>query len=93
MSVRPGGHDGSPETQGGRVVQQQSRGRLSTTQLVLRRGLTLLAAVGLLAVGASVHLLVPLPETLPSIANYTMDSVNTTYTPDQMLPNEESDRP
>ncbi|XP_035011410.1 multidrug and toxin extrusion protein 1 [Hippoglossus stenolepis] len=94
-SVRPGGHDGSTETQGG---PQQNRGGLSTTQLVLRRGLTMLAAVGLLAVGASVHLLVPLPETLPTIANYTMDLVNTTYTPDQifstaLLPNEESDRP
>ncbi|XP_034460517.1 multidrug and toxin extrusion protein 1-like isoform X2 [Hippoglossus hippoglossus] len=97
-SVRPGGHDGSTETQGGHVVLQHNRGGLSTTQLVLRRGLTMLAAVGLLAVGASVHLLVPLPETLPTIANYTMDLVNTTYTPDQifstaLLPNEESDRP
>ncbi|XP_039987316.1 multidrug and toxin extrusion protein 1-like [Xiphias gladius] len=60
-------------------------GRLSTTQLVLRRGLTMFAAVSLLAVGASVHFLVPLPETLPSEANFTMDWINTTYTPDQIF--------
>lgn len=53
------------------------------------------AAVALLAVGASVHLLVPLPETLPSEANFTLDWINTTYTPDQifttvLISNEES---
>uniref|UniRef100_A0A4W6BQG7 Solute carrier family 47 member 4 n=1 Tax=Lates calcarifer TaxID=8187 RepID=A0A4W6BQG7_LATCA len=73
------------ETQSGHVVQQMKEGRLSTTQLILRRGLTMFAAVGLLAVGASVHFLVPLPETPPSEANHTMDWINTTYTPDQIF--------
>ncbi|XP_039987314.1 multidrug and toxin extrusion protein 1-like [Xiphias gladius] len=85
MSVRIEAHDGITETQGGHVVQQVKGGRLSTTQLVLRRGLTMFAAVSLLAVGASVHFLVPLPETLPSEANFTMDWINTTYTPDQIF--------
>lgn len=49
------------------------------------------AAVALLAVGAGVHFLVPLPET-----NSTVDSINTTYTPDQifstmLVPDEESE--
>uniref|UniRef100_A0A8C9YWJ9 Multidrug and toxin extrusion protein n=1 Tax=Sander lucioperca TaxID=283035 RepID=A0A8C9YWJ9_SANLU len=79
-------HDGKMETQWGHVVQQLKGCRLSTTQLILRRGLTMFAAVALLAVGASVHLLVPLPETLPSEANFTLDWINTTYTPDQILP-------
>ncbi|XP_047195601.1 multidrug and toxin extrusion protein 1 [Hippoglossus stenolepis] len=82
MSVKSEGHDGNTETQG-EHVQQQNRGRLSTAQLVLRRGLTMFAVVGLLVVGVSVHLLVPLPETLPTTANDTMDWVNTTYSPDQ----------
>ncbi|XP_044057759.1 multidrug and toxin extrusion protein 1-like [Siniperca chuatsi] len=68
----------STETQGSRVVQQLKGGRLSTTQLILRRGLTMFAAVALLAVGASVHFLVPLPETLPSEANFTLDLIDTT---------------
>ncbi|TDH14626.1 hypothetical protein EPR50_G00022170 [Perca flavescens] len=78
-------HDGKTETQGGHVVQQLKGCRLSTTQLILRRGLTMFAAVALLAVGASVHFLVPLPETLPSEANFTLDWINTTYTPDQIF--------
>uniref|UniRef100_A0A4W6BV68 Multidrug and toxin extrusion protein n=1 Tax=Lates calcarifer TaxID=8187 RepID=A0A4W6BV68_LATCA len=73
------------ECHDGNVVQQMRGGRLSTTQLILRRGLTMFAAVGLLAVGASVHFLVPLPETPPSEANHTMDWINTTYTPDQIF--------
>ncbi|XP_040902145.1 multidrug and toxin extrusion protein 1-like [Toxotes jaculatrix] len=80
----------------GLLSTQVRGGRLSTTQLILRRGLTLFAALALLAVGASVHFLVPLPETLPSEANFTMDWINITYTPDQLfstvlVPNEESD--
>ncbi|XP_044057758.1 multidrug and toxin extrusion protein 1-like [Siniperca chuatsi] len=93
MSVSTEDHDGNTETQGGRVVQQLKGGRLSTTQLILRRGLTMFAAVALLAVGASVHFL--LPETLPSEANFTLDRINTTYIPNQifstvLVPNEES---
>ncbi len=94
MSVSTEDQDG--ETQGGHVVQQLKGGRLSTTQLILRRGLTIFAAVALLAVGASVHFLVPWQETLPSEANFTSDWINTTYAPDQivstvLVPNEESE--
>uniref|UniRef100_A0A665TGY2 Multidrug and toxin extrusion protein n=1 Tax=Echeneis naucrates TaxID=173247 RepID=A0A665TGY2_ECHNA len=68
------------ETQGGPVVQQVTGGRLSTTQLILRRGLTLFSAVALLVVGASVHFLVSLPDNLSS-----ENLINTTYTPDQII--------
>ncbi|XP_069017480.1 multidrug and toxin extrusion protein 1-like [Embiotoca jacksoni] len=86
MSVSTEWHGGnSSETQGGHVAQQLKGSRLSTTQLVLRRGLTVFAAVGLLAVGASVHFLVPLPETLSANSNLTMDWINTTYTPGQVF--------
>ncbi|XP_041796805.1 multidrug and toxin extrusion protein 1-like [Chelmon rostratus] len=96
MSVSTEDNDGNPDSQGAHVVQQQAGGRLSTTQLILRRGLAMFAAVALLAVGVSVHFLVPLPETLRSEANLTSDWINTTYTPDQifstvLVPNEESD--
>lgn len=89
-------HDGNRETQDGHAVQHVKGGRLSITQLILRRGLTMFAAVALLAVGASVHFLVPLPKTLSSETNFTLDWINTTYTPDQILstalvPKEESD--
>uniref|UniRef100_A0A8D3DRP9 Multidrug and toxin extrusion protein n=1 Tax=Scophthalmus maximus TaxID=52904 RepID=A0A8D3DRP9_SCOMX len=88
MSVRSEWRDGSTGTQGGHVaLQQQTGGRLSATQLVLRRGLTVFAAVGLLAVGATVHFLVPLTESLSAEANNnTMDWINTTHTPDQTFP-------
>lgn len=85
MSVSTECHDGNTETQSGHVVQQMKGGHLSTTQLILRRGLIVFAAVSLLAVGVSVHFLVPLPETLQSGANFTLDWINTTYTPDEML--------
>lgn len=97
MSVRSEWRDGSTGTQGGHVaLQQQTGGRLSATQLVLRRGLTVFAAVGLLAVGATVHFLVPLTESLSAEANNnTMDWINTTHTPDQistvLIPLEETD--
>ncbi|XP_030600748.1 multidrug and toxin extrusion protein 1-like [Archocentrus centrarchus] len=71
------------ESQGARVDQDLKISRLSTTQLILRRGLTMFAAVGLLAIGAGVHFLVPLPETLP--ANFTLDWINSTDTPDQIF--------
>ncbi|XP_040902406.1 multidrug and toxin extrusion protein 1-like [Toxotes jaculatrix] len=85
MSVRTECRDGMVEAQGGHGVQQVRGGHLSLTQLMLRRGLIMFAALALLAVGASVHFLVPLPETLPSEANFTMDWINTTYTPDQIF--------
>ncbi|KAK9521053.1 hypothetical protein VZT92_020892 [Zoarces viviparus] len=84
ISVGTECHDGDTETQDGHVVQLKGV-RLSTTQLILRRGLTVFAAAALLAVGATVHFLVPLPETRPSEANFTSDWINTTYTPDQMF--------
>ncbi|XP_075956777.1 multidrug and toxin extrusion protein 1-like [Anarhichas minor] len=84
ISVGTECHDGNTETQDGHVVQLKGV-RLSTTQLILRRGLTVFAAVALLAVGATLHFLVPLPETRPSEANFTLDWINTTYTPDQIF--------
>ncbi|XP_034063099.1 multidrug and toxin extrusion protein 1-like isoform X2 [Gymnodraco acuticeps] len=85
MSVSSGCHDGNTETERGHVVQQLKGGRLSTTQLILRRGPVMFVAVSLLAVGASVHFLVPLPEMLHSESNFTLDWTNTTYTPDEMF--------
>ncbi|XP_064856429.1 multidrug and toxin extrusion protein 1-like [Oncorhynchus nerka] len=54
------------------------RALLSTTQLVLRRGFTVLAAIVILAVGTSVHLLLPLP--ISSWRNLSVDWSNTTFT-------------
>ncbi|XP_029964791.1 multidrug and toxin extrusion protein 1-like isoform X1 [Salarias fasciatus] len=93
-SVRTECPDGVTEREGEPAAQQPKGRRLSTTQLIVRRGLTMCAAVLLLAVGAAVHFLVPLPET-PSSSNFTLDQINTTYTPGQtlstvLLPNEES---
>lgn len=73
------------ETQGAHV-QQVTAGHLSTAQLILRRGLTVLGAVALLVVGITVHLLVPLPKTPRTEANFTMDWINTTYAPDHTFP-------
>lgn len=58
---------------------------LSNTQLVLRRGLTAFVAVGLLALGVCMHVLVPLPEIVPLMANSTLDNT-TTYADDQTFP-------
>uniref|UniRef100_A0A8C1C049 Multidrug and toxin extrusion protein n=2 Tax=Cyprinus carpio TaxID=7962 RepID=A0A8C1C049_CYPCA len=53
---------------------------LSTAQLILRRGLTTLAALLMLAVGIAVHLTVPLPEvSYGAGANFTLDSNFTTH--------------
>ncbi|XP_028319929.1 multidrug and toxin extrusion protein 1-like isoform X2 [Gouania willdenowi] len=60
--------------------------RLSNTQLIFRRGLTMFAVAALLAVGTSVHFLVPLPE-IPSKNSSTTQWINTTYAPDQILTN------
>ncbi|KAA0702047.1 Multidrug and toxin extrusion protein 1 [Triplophysa tibetana] len=53
---------------------------LSTSQLILRRGLITLVALFILAVGIVVHLKVPLPEA-SYVANYTLYSNLTTTTP------------
>uniref|UniRef100_A0A3Q2DC35 Multidrug and toxin extrusion protein n=1 Tax=Cyprinodon variegatus TaxID=28743 RepID=A0A3Q2DC35_CYPVA len=63
-------------------LQQEMSSRLSTTQLIIRRGLTMLAAVGFLAVGTAVRVLVPLPETISISNNSTLDWINVTYAPD-----------
>uniref|UniRef100_A0A8C5G3R3 Multidrug and toxin extrusion protein n=1 Tax=Gouania willdenowi TaxID=441366 RepID=A0A8C5G3R3_GOUWI len=60
--------------------------RLSNTQLIFRRGLTMFAVAALLAIGTSVHFLVPLPE-IPSKNSSTTQWINTTYAPDQILTN------
>lgn len=62
---------------------ERPRAHLSTTQLLLRRGLTVLAAVGLLVVGVSVHLVLPLPETLQVPGgNLTVSWINTSNSTD-----------
>ncbi|XP_071770729.2 multidrug and toxin extrusion protein 1 [Centroberyx gerrardi] len=84
ISLSTDSQDGNTGAESGHVVQQSERGHLSTTQLILRRGLAAFAAVALLAVGTSVHILVPLPEILPSEGNLTMGWINTTHPPDQI---------
>lgn len=77
-------HDGNPEMKNGHVIQQLKAGHLSVNQLVVRRGLTVFALVSLLAAGMCCHFLVPLPESLPA-ANRTMDLINSTYSPHQVV--------
>uniref|UniRef100_A0A8C1U5U4 Multidrug and toxin extrusion protein n=1 Tax=Cyprinus carpio TaxID=7962 RepID=A0A8C1U5U4_CYPCA len=70
-------HDGPNMTQ----VEETPTVLLSTAQLILRRGLTTLAALLILAVGIAIHLTVPLPEVSYSAgANFTLDSNFTTTT-------------
>ncbi|KAK0152459.1 Multidrug and toxin extrusion protein 1 [Merluccius polli] len=74
---------------GGGHLVQGPRKRLSTPQLILRRGLTAVTMVLLLAVGLSAYCLVSLPETtatLPSDRNLTAGWTNVTdTTPDPVL--------
>ncbi|KAJ7995566.1 hypothetical protein DPEC_G00245920 [Dallia pectoralis] len=58
--------------------------RLSTTQLVLRRGITMLAAIAILSVGTSLHVLLPLPISSwrNQTAGWSNVTPNTTYQPD-----------
>ncbi|XP_076025248.1 multidrug and toxin extrusion protein 1 [Genypterus blacodes] len=49
-------------TSAGRAPTSKPGARLSVTQLILRRGLTVLASVLILAIGVAVHLAVPLPD-------------------------------
>ncbi|KAM3875117.1 multidrug and toxin extrusion protein 1-like [Diretmus argenteus] len=76
--------EGNTAILSGHVLQWVEGGGLSTTQLILRRALTLFAALVTLAVGTSVHFLVPLPEIVPSERNLTMDWINSTHPPDQI---------
>nr|XP_057936414.1 multidrug and toxin extrusion protein 1-like [Doryrhamphus excisus] len=66
------------------VVKERTH-HLPMTQLIIQRGITMLTALGLLAVGACVHLLVPLPESplFTHKANLTMEVVNSTNNPPQ----------
>ncbi|XP_054649301.1 multidrug and toxin extrusion protein 1-like isoform X1 [Dunckerocampus dactyliophorus] len=70
--------DGSTKRQ---YIVKDSAELLPMTQLIIRRGITMLTAVGLLSVGACVHLLVPLPESPLLKANFTMELLNTTNSP------------
>lgn len=95
MSVCTDCHDGNTEREGGHMVQQPRGNRLSTSQLIIRRGLIMFAAVALLAVGAMVHFLVPLPVIHSTESNHTMNWINASFTTDtifitELVPNEES---
>lgn len=67
---------GTEEHDGNKATKLRA-GYLSNTQLVLRRGLTAFVAVGLLALGVCMHVLVPLPEIVPLMANSTLDNTTT----------------
>uniref|UniRef100_A0A8C1MSG4 Multidrug and toxin extrusion protein n=1 Tax=Cyprinus carpio TaxID=7962 RepID=A0A8C1MSG4_CYPCA len=71
MSVNSNDQNEEPD------VEEKPSVLLSTAQLILRRGLTTLAALLILAVGITVHLTVPLPE-VSVRANTTLDSNFTT---------------
>uniref|UniRef100_A0A3Q2Y5A2 Solute carrier family 47 member 4 n=1 Tax=Hippocampus comes TaxID=109280 RepID=A0A3Q2Y5A2_HIPCM len=63
---------------------KEEAGHLSVSQLILRRGITMVTALGLLAVGTCVHILVPPPEGTPLLhANLT--SINATHSPLQTV--------
>ncbi|XP_050986001.1 multidrug and toxin extrusion protein 1 [Labeo rohita] len=73
MNMNMNGRDEEPG------VEEKPPALLSTAQLVLRRGLTTIAALFILAVGIVVHLTVPLPEVSNAVrANTTLDSNFTT---------------
>ncbi|RXN07624.1 multidrug and toxin extrusion 1-like protein [Labeo rohita] len=73
MNMNTNGRDEEPG------VEEKPPALLSTAQLVLRRGLTTIAALFILAVGIVVHLTVPLPEVSNAVrANTTLDSNFTT---------------
>ncbi|XP_037533786.1 multidrug and toxin extrusion protein 1-like [Nematolebias whitei] len=95
MAVSTDCHDGNAEREGGHVVQLPRGNRLSTSQLIIRRGLIMFAAIALLAVGAMVHFLVPLPVIHSTESNHTMNWMNASSTPDtifvtELVPNKES---
>uniref|UniRef100_A0A4W5Q458 Multidrug and toxin extrusion protein n=1 Tax=Hucho hucho TaxID=62062 RepID=A0A4W5Q458_9TELE len=84
LSQITSGSNGTPEM---KREDGSPSGLLSTTQLVLRRGLTVLAAIVILVVGTSVHLLLPLP--ISSWSNLSADWSNTTFTttsPPKLVP-------
>ncbi|XP_036444870.1 multidrug and toxin extrusion protein 1 [Colossoma macropomum] len=77
------GNAGVEDEEGG---EGRPKKLLSVPQLVLRRGLTLLTAVLILAVGVVVHLTCPPPEPFVQVrSNFTMDLWN--YTTPASFPN------
>ncbi|XP_057695409.1 multidrug and toxin extrusion protein 1-like, partial [Corythoichthys intestinalis] len=58
---------------------------LSVSQLVLRRGVTMVTAFGLLVVGTCIHFLVPPPGNTPLLLESNLTSVNTTHSPLQTV--------
>ncbi|XP_054650234.1 multidrug and toxin extrusion protein 1-like [Dunckerocampus dactyliophorus] len=70
-------------SEGNTVTHHANAAHLSFSQLVFRRGLTLFAALALLAVGACLHYSIPLPETMRPQSNMsTTHWSNDTYTSD-----------
>lgn len=60
--------------------------QLSVTQLILRRGLTLLVSVLILAIGVAFHIAFPVPEpSAQSRANFTLNWANAS-TPTPLAP-------
>uniref|UniRef100_A0A8K9V8N4 Multidrug and toxin extrusion protein n=1 Tax=Oncorhynchus mykiss TaxID=8022 RepID=A0A8K9V8N4_ONCMY len=82
VSTQGGGGSGEEQQEGPGV---QSKGLLSASQLVLRRGFTLLTALFLLATGVAVHLACPPPApSIHSLSNLTLDWTNSS-TPTPLL--------
>ncbi|XP_034025060.1 multidrug and toxin extrusion protein 1-like [Thalassophryne amazonica] len=83
VSVSHDARDLSSDTPCGHVAPRMERGHLSTNQLLFRRGLTVCAAAAVLAVGASLHVLLPVLETPSSSrVNFTTNWINATHPPD-----------
>ena len=82
ISKGPGVCTGEAEG-GGKAPESQPEMKLSMSQLVLRRGLTLLVLLVILATGVAVHLACPPPEpSMQSRSNLTLlDSANYSSTP------------
>uniref|UniRef100_A0AAQ6IQJ8 Multidrug and toxin extrusion protein n=1 Tax=Anabas testudineus TaxID=64144 RepID=A0AAQ6IQJ8_ANATE len=60
-----------------KVTQKEVKALLSDTQLILRRGLTLLVLLLILAVGIAFHFAFPVPEpSVQSSGNFTLNWVN-----------------
>ncbi|XP_077578249.1 multidrug and toxin extrusion protein 1-like [Stigmatopora nigra] len=58
---------------------------LSVSQLVFRRGVTIVTALGLLVLGACLHFLLPPPENSPLLLESNVTSINTTLPSLNML--------
>ncbi|XP_036380299.1 multidrug and toxin extrusion protein 1 [Megalops cyprinoides] len=75
-----GGSGGVREEQGDAEGDLPPKALLSVTQLVLRRGLTVLAAVLMLAVGVALHLAFPPSDSLMQPrGNLTLDTENSSF--------------